>query len=170
MLRTARWFLGAPFESLKRGNIKDFIAYGFYCQRPGDLAPEVRSFVSLVSLAVETCCRRPRVCRRQLLRALLWAVQVRRQLSEYITRIEAVWGVRFEEGRTPGLRFMAHLWEDLRYVWKPMAVRPGSRTVLKAFLHICHALQCLPAGAGKCGCDMLCGLCRCMWRRRGWAC
>ncbi|KAK9841742.1 hypothetical protein WJX81_000194 [Elliptochloris bilobata] len=81
------WFLGAPFESLKRGNIEDFIAYGFYCKRPDELAPEARQ-----------------------------------QLSEYIDRIEEVWDVCFKEGHTPGLRFMAHLWEDLRYMHKPLAV------------------------------------------------
>lgn len=33
--------MGAPFESLKRGNILDFIAYGFYCCRVEELEPEV---------------------------------------------------------------------------------------------------------------------------------
>ena len=27
------WFKGAPFESIQRGNVEDFIAYGFYCKR-----------------------------------------------------------------------------------------------------------------------------------------
>ena len=132
--------MGAPFESLKRGNIEDFIAYGFYCQRPDDLAPEVRG--PLQALHKGSCAGG-----RQHLRALR-AVQVRRQLSEYITRIEAVWGVHFEEGRTPGLRFMAHLWEDLRYLWKPLAVRLGSK--LKAVIAPPHLRghQQLPVRAG----------------------
>jgi len=41
VLPGARWFLGAPFESLKRGNILEFIAYGFHCCRVEELAPEV---------------------------------------------------------------------------------------------------------------------------------
>lgn len=52
MWHAARWFLGAPFESLKRGNIEDFIAYGFYCQRPDDLAPEVRPLQALLQRTV----------------------------------------------------------------------------------------------------------------------
>lgn len=35
------WFRGAPFEKIKRGNLLDFIAYGFYCKRVEDLTPEV---------------------------------------------------------------------------------------------------------------------------------
>ena len=67
-------------------------------------------------------------------------------------KIEAVWGVQFEEGRTPGLRFMAHLWEHLRYVWKPLAVRPGCKVkAVVASPHL-HGPQHLSAGAGNYGC------------------
>ena len=35
------WFHGAPFDEILRGNVLDFIAYGFYCKRVADLTPEV---------------------------------------------------------------------------------------------------------------------------------
>lgn len=51
--------------------------------------------------------------------------QMRQLVQEYVCKVEDTWGVHFKEGRTPGLRFMAHLWEDLRYMWKPLAVWPS---------------------------------------------
>lgn len=51
------------------------------------------------------------------------APQTREQLDAYVRRVEETWDVRFEEGRTPGLRFMSHVWEDLNYLWKPLLVR-----------------------------------------------
>ena len=35
------WFKDAPFESIKRGNVEEFIAYGFYCKRVDELTPQV---------------------------------------------------------------------------------------------------------------------------------
>ena len=35
------WFHGAPFESIRRGNVLDFVAYGFYSQNFADLTPRV---------------------------------------------------------------------------------------------------------------------------------
>jgi hypothetical protein len=35
------WFRGAPMEKIKRGNVEDFLAYGFYCKRVDELTPEV---------------------------------------------------------------------------------------------------------------------------------
>jgi len=35
------WFMGAPAESVLRGNVEDFVAYGFYCSRMQELDPEV---------------------------------------------------------------------------------------------------------------------------------
>lgn len=46
------WFLGAPFDSLKRGNIEDFVAYGFFCKRPKDLSPEVQKELVLGKVAL----------------------------------------------------------------------------------------------------------------------
>ena len=35
------WFHGAPYEAIRRGNVKDFVAYGFYCRRTDELPPAV---------------------------------------------------------------------------------------------------------------------------------
>ena len=35
------WFFGAPFSSLRRGNVEELIAYGFYTRRWKELTPEV---------------------------------------------------------------------------------------------------------------------------------
>lgn len=42
------WFHGAPYKSIKRGNVEDFVAYGFYCRTMDTLPPRVRSLMSLV--------------------------------------------------------------------------------------------------------------------------
>ena len=36
------WFLGAPAESICRGNVEDFVAYGFYSRYMHELPPHVR--------------------------------------------------------------------------------------------------------------------------------
>jgi hypothetical protein len=36
------WFHGVPFESVRRGNVEDFVAYGFYCRTMQGLPPQVR--------------------------------------------------------------------------------------------------------------------------------
>ena len=35
------WFFGVPSDQVLRGNVEDFIAYGFYCRRLEDVSPEV---------------------------------------------------------------------------------------------------------------------------------
>ena len=35
------WFLGAPVESIRRGNVEDFVAYGFYSRYMHQLPPHV---------------------------------------------------------------------------------------------------------------------------------
>ena len=35
------WFLGAPVESIRRGNVEDFVAYGFYSRYMHELPPHV---------------------------------------------------------------------------------------------------------------------------------
>ena len=35
------WFHGAPFESIQRDNVMDFVAYGFYSQNVKDLSIKV---------------------------------------------------------------------------------------------------------------------------------
>lgn len=43
-------------------------------------------------------------------------------IVSYIERIEQRFGVTFEEGRNPDVEFMAHLWEPLRWMHKPLVV------------------------------------------------
>lgn len=35
------WFHGVAFDQIWRGNVLDFISYGFYCKRVADLTQEV---------------------------------------------------------------------------------------------------------------------------------
>ena len=35
------WFMGQPHEIICRGNVEDFVAYGFYCQRMEQLPAKV---------------------------------------------------------------------------------------------------------------------------------
>ena len=36
------WFRGAPPEAIRRGNVEDFVAYGFHCRPLRDLSQEAR--------------------------------------------------------------------------------------------------------------------------------
>ena len=81
------WFHGAPPESIRRGNVEDFVAYGFYTATKAELPREQRD-------AIEA----------------------------YVREMERRWGVTFPAGRNPNLRFMAHLWEPLRVIHKPLAL------------------------------------------------
>lgn len=40
------WFHGAPYDQIHRGNVLDFVAYGFYSKQPRDLSPKVGAPVS----------------------------------------------------------------------------------------------------------------------------
>ena len=40
------WFLGAPFKSILRSNVEEFMAYAFYCRRWSELSSEVCALVS----------------------------------------------------------------------------------------------------------------------------
>ena len=40
------WFLGAPFESILRNNVEEFVAYAFYCRRWSELDRKVCTLVS----------------------------------------------------------------------------------------------------------------------------
>ena len=81
------WFHGAPPESIRRGNVEDFVAYGFYTATKAELPREQRD-------AIEA----------------------------FVRELERRWGVTFPPGRNPALRFMAHLWEPLRVIHKPLAL------------------------------------------------
>ena len=82
------WFRGAPRKAILRGNVEDFIAYGFHAQRLEDLSPEGRAGV-----------------------------------ADFVDRIQVSYNTRFEPGRNPRIEFMAHLWEPLRVVHSPLALR-----------------------------------------------
>ena len=36
------WFRGAPAAAIRRGNVEDFVAYGFHCRPLQDLSQEAR--------------------------------------------------------------------------------------------------------------------------------
>jgi pimeloyl-ACP methyl ester carboxylesterase len=84
------WFRGASRKSILRGNVEDFIAYGFHAKRLEDLSCEDRAGV-----------------------------------SDFVDRIQVSYGTRFEAGRNPRLEFMAHLWEPLKVIHSPLALRLG---------------------------------------------
>lgn len=81
------WFHGAHPDTIGRGNVEDFVAYGFYTRTKADLPREQRD-------AIEA----------------------------FVREVERRWGVTFAAGRNPALRFMAHLWEPLRVIHKPLAL------------------------------------------------
>jgi hypothetical protein len=54
------------------------------------------------------------------------AAQLREATYEFVRGMERVWGVSFPEGRNQGLAFMAHCWEDLRVLPKPLALHLAS--------------------------------------------
>jgi hypothetical protein len=37
------WFRGAPYEAVRRGNVEDFVAYGFYTRSMSQLPDKVRA-------------------------------------------------------------------------------------------------------------------------------
>lgn len=41
----SRWFLGAPFESIGRENVEDFVSYGFYDLHMRELSPTLQEAV-----------------------------------------------------------------------------------------------------------------------------
>ena len=55
------------------------------------------------------------------MKPLMGAQEKARGLA-YIAQIEQTFQLRLEEGRNPDVQFMAHLWEPLRWLHKPLAV------------------------------------------------
>ncbi|KAK9804722.1 hypothetical protein WJX72_001924 [[Myrmecia] bisecta] len=73
--------------------------------------------------------------------------QKRKSAHAFVGEIEQAWGVQFEEGYDPSLRFMAHCWEPLRVIPKPLAVHLASEAVGMA----CHlAIQCCGFSKRRC--------------------
>lgn len=77
----------------------------------------------------------------------------------YIDRIETKFGVKFALGRNASIDFMAHLWEPLRWIHKPLALYLGAETMFIATdallyaqgfrchrqqVHVFLTLHCLP--------------------------
>ena len=56
-------------------------------------------------------------------------VQVQGDIEDYISRCELKFGYKFKEGYNPSLEFMAHLWEPLRVMHKPLAMLLTSEAV-----------------------------------------
>lgn len=44
----------------------------------------------------------------------------------FVRQMEAEWGATFPEGRNADISFMAHVWEDLRVLPKPLALHLAS--------------------------------------------
>jgi hypothetical protein len=38
------------------------------------------------------------------------------EIRRFVDQVEDAWGMQFEPGYDPDLRFMAHVWEPLRWV------------------------------------------------------
>ena len=55
------WFLGAPIESICRGNVEDFVAYGFYSRYMHELPPHVRP-CAISTLPPLVLCSRASQC------------------------------------------------------------------------------------------------------------
>ncbi len=75
------------------------------------------------------------------------ARQERGALGAYIDAVEERHGAAFPPGRTAGLRFMAHLWEPLPALWKPLAVHAGAEAMRAG---TCAALRALGFRAARC--------------------
>lgn len=54
------------------------------------------------------------------------ALQLREATYAFVRGMERQWGVAFPEGRNESLAFMAHCWEDLRVLPKPLALHLAS--------------------------------------------
>lgn len=52
--------------------------------------------------------------------------QLQAATTLFVRQMEAEWGASFPEGRNPDIKFMAHIWEDLRVLPKPLALHLAS--------------------------------------------
>ena len=52
------WFLGSPVEAIRRGNVEDFVAYGFYSRYMHELPPNVSPAWMPLHLFNATCISR----------------------------------------------------------------------------------------------------------------
>lgn len=56
-------------------------------------------------------------------------MQLQRATADFVRKMEQKWGASFPEGRNPDISFMAHCWEDLRVLPKPLALHLGSELI-----------------------------------------
>ena len=62
------WFRGAPPEAIRRGNVEDFVAYGFHARPLADLSQQARPLKPLLSFEVQWTLRCHSMCRGLVLR------------------------------------------------------------------------------------------------------
>ena len=58
-----------------------------------------------------------------------WHVQLQDATADFVRGMEEKWDRQLPEGRNPDIRFMAHVWEDLRVLPKPLALHAGCEIV-----------------------------------------
>ncbi|KAF6261351.1 hypothetical protein COO60DRAFT_1699898 [Scenedesmus sp. NREL 46B-D3] len=80
------WFRGADPQDIKRGNMEELFAYGFFYRT----------------------------------RAELEALGLGHLPSEMTGEFEGVFDMKFPPGYNADLKFMSHLWDDLRVSWRPL--------------------------------------------------
>ncbi|WIA32423.1 hypothetical protein OEZ86_003246 [Tetradesmus obliquus] len=80
------WFRGAKPEEIKRGNMEELFAYGFFYRTRAELA----------------------------------ALGLGHLPSEMVSEFEGVFTMKFPPGYSSNLKFMSHLWDDLRVSWRPL--------------------------------------------------
>jgi hypothetical protein len=59
-------------------------------------------------------------------------VQDQAMVRSYVSQIETKFNIKFEPGHNPDLEFMAHLWEPLRTIHKPLAIHLGCEAMCLA--------------------------------------
>ena len=59
-------------------------------------------------------------------------MQDRTRGQALIARVENTFNTRFKEGRNPDIKFMAHLWEPLRWIHTPLALYLAAEAVWAA--------------------------------------
>lgn len=116
------WFQGVPAEQIKRRNVEDFVAYGFYCRKMEQLSPEV-----LLEICAAICAVHPQIL---FYGGRAWGkhvshLQMRQAVCQFVRQVEEAFGGRLKDGWNPNISFMAHMWEPLRYV-------SGTATIIKS--------------------------------------
>lgn len=51
-----------------------------------------------------------------------WGAQLQQATADFVRMMEVKWDRELPEGRNPDIKFMAHVWEDLRVLPKPLAI------------------------------------------------